>query len=330
MATQEIHILFNHEKFNVYDFKDIPLNEQVYIIDEIYINDYEAQLLKFFNDGENYNPIGYVSFASVNSVSETSAEISLSVTWDRFHHVTISLPKNEFVTCVGSWQTEETPHVFVKTDWYNTLYLRNYSVFALIDVANFEMGMDAGHVNRDTLLFLRDQIDELAREYENISFISFADNLLLKSNWTAANFRVKQKYTYSPEIFIDLSVKINKIYSDALGLSTYAIITQGSNEYYEDPLLHISESQNHICLNSLGTPFAQLMGIDSAARDSVREGLHPKSDLYMDNHYFYYLNFKSGFDKNSEPYNNYKSKMMSEQSKYYYSTYDRIIENLEE
>lgn len=299
-------------------------------MDEIYLEEYEAQLVKFFSDGENFDPVGYISYASVSAVNSKSVEISLAVNiWDRYHHVNITLPRDQFVTCVGSWQTDEKPHLFVKTDWHNTLYRRNYSIFTLIDVADFKKGMDDGLVKRDVLLSLRDQIDELATEYKNISFISFADSLILKSNWTTANFRVKQKYTYSPEVFIELSIKINEIYSKTLGLSTYAIITQGSNEYYDDPLLHISKSQNHICLNSLGTPFAQLIEIDAAARGGVREGLHPKSDLYMDVQYFYSLNFKSGFEKNSEPYNSYKSKMMSEPSKYYYSTYDRITENLE-
>lgn len=321
--------MFDHEKFDVYAFKDIPIEEQIYIIDEAYISDYEAQLVKFFNDGENYDPVGYLSWASVNYVNEYSAEISLTVNqWDRFHHVIISLPKDQFITCVGSWQTDEKPHIFVKTEWHETLYLRTYSVFALIDAANFKKGLEEGKVERDRLLKLRDEIDILAEEFkDSISFISFADSLLLKSNWTTANFRVKQKYTYSPEVFIDLSIRINRLYMDILGLSTYAIIAQGSNEYYDDPLLHISNSKNHICLNSLGVPFALLKDIEEAARTGIRNGIHPPCDLYMDRQFFYSLNFK--LDKNLEPNNHYKSKMMSLPSDYYYSSFDRISMNLE-
>jgi len=114
-----------------------------------------------------------------------------------------------------------------------------------------------------------------------------------------------------------------------LGLKTYAVIAQGSNEYYDDALLHISPSKKHICLNSLGVPFAQLMEIEGTARKAIRSGIHPRSDLYMDEQYFRSLKFKFSFEKNEEPSNQYQAKMMSTPSKYYYSSLANIIKNLE-
>ena len=111
----------------------------------------------------------------------------------------------------------------------------------------------------------------MSEQYTDISFISFADNILLKSNWSIGHFDSGIEYNYKPEIFIQLAKIINSIYYETLGLNTYAIVAQGNNEYYNDSLLHISPSKNHISLNSLGVPFAQIMEIDSTVRTAIRE-----------------------------------------------------------
>jgi len=103
-----------------------------------------------------------------------------------------------------------------------------------------------------------------------VSFISFADSLLLKSNWTVGHYESTVKYTYSPEVFFGLFDELRVLYREELGLEIYAVLTQGSNEYYDDDVTHISASGNHISLNSLGLPFAQLLAIDDAARTAIR------------------------------------------------------------
>lgn len=63
---------------------------------------------------------------------------------------------------------------------------------------------------------LRDRIDQIASEYPSISFISFADSLLLKSNWSVGAFNNDISYTYEPEVFIYLAEKISKIHQDCI------------------------------------------------------------------------------------------------------------------
>ena len=122
---------------------------------------------------------------------------------------------------------------------------------------------------------------------------------LIKSNWNVGDYKNDIEYSYSPETFIIVSQKVKDIYEETLGLETYAVISQGSNEYYDDPLLHISKTMNHVSLNSLGVPFAQLLDIDHAARSSIREGTHDPAEIYMDQQYFYSLKIKFEFDKDS-------------------------------
>lgn len=115
-----------------------------------------------------------------------------------------------------------------------------------------------------------------------------------------------------------------------LGLEIYAILTQGSNEYYEEPLLHISNSKNHICLNSLGVPFAELLAIERSVKAALEEKIHPPAQVYMDEQYYLSLNFKYEFDKYSKPKNVYKAIMKTKPPYYFYSSCDELLNNLHE
>jgi hypothetical protein len=123
--------------------------------------------------------------------------------------------------------------------------------------------------------------------------------------------------------------ELDCIYEEVLGLKIYAVLTQGSNEYYGESLLHISKTQNHICLNSLGVPFAELLAIESASKKAIKSRLHPPMQLYLDEQFYHSLQLKSDFEKNSKPKNSYVAIMKSHQPSYFYSTCDELISNLE-
>ncbi len=321
--------MFDHELYDVHDFESIPLNQDLYIVDEVYLKEYDRAMIQFFN-GADYQYVGFVSPMAARKINNTTIELSwYPNTYDRFHEVSVSLPRNQFIACVGSWQYDEKPRIFVRSDWLELIHVRSYSIFAMVDAIGVKKALEDGAITRESLLDLRNHIDNLAGEFPNISFISFADSLLIKSNWTVGHHDSDIKYSYDPEIFIHLANKLNEIYLKSLGLGAYAVIAQGSNEYYEDNLLHISDSGNHISLNSLGIPFAQIMEIESTARKALKSGVHPPSDLYMDEKYYRSLNFEYGFEKNKKPSNAYQSKMIGTPSKYYYSDFSTILSNLE-
>lgn len=48
---------------------------------------------------------------------------------------------------------------------------------------------------------LRDRVDEIASGRPDISFVSFADSILLKSNWWPGYVEAQQQYLYEPEVF---------------------------------------------------------------------------------------------------------------------------------
>jgi len=336
--------MFQNENFKNYTFEEIPLNKNqdikqtlldidkgkhqcLQLADERYRPQYEKMMLSYFEGGE------YRYFNVLNITTMSKSEDAIELNWfpnyiGRYHEIKITLPRKHFVDCVGTKYPTAPIIIFVEGSWLESIFLRYYSIFALIDATGVKKALAQGAITREKLIKLRAEIDTFSENYPNISFISFADNILLKSNWSVGN------NNYDPEAFIHLSGKINSIFQTALGLSTYAVITQGSNEYYDDQLLHISKSKNHISLNSLGIPFAQLFDIDETAKEAIRSNKkdetkgHPPAELYMDEHYFHSLNHKYGFDKRSEANNSYGTKIQKTHGKYYYSSRSNILSTL--
>ncbi len=322
--------MFEHHLFDKYTFEKIPLGRDIFVMNEIFIKDYENMLLELFDGGE-YKHLGYISYFAARKINANSVEMS----WypnltSRFHEVAVSLPRDQFIICVGSRDCDERPRIFVKSEWLESLYLRNYSVFGLVDAIGVKDALECGSMSREKLVMLRNRIDLLSEKYPEIAFITFADSLLIKNNWSVEYSKKGQRNTYRPEVFIHLVDQLNQIYSEVLGLSTYAVLTQGQNEYYADSQLHVSDSGNHISLNSLGIPFAELMSIEAEARKAIKENLHMPAELYMDELYYHSLKFKYGFEKHENPSNNYSSKMKNSPSQYYYASRENIIRNLDE
>jgi hypothetical protein len=253
--------MFDHPLFRTYTFEDVPLDRDVYLMDERWLGQYEASLVAMFNGGK-YENIGYISYAAIRHVNELSLELSwYPIVHDRFHEVTVRLPRDQFITCVDCWQYDEKPHIFVKSAWLSNLHLRQYSAFALIDAIGVKNAITRHELSKEKLVELRNRIDLLAVNNPGVSFVSFADSLLLKSNWSVGTFDSSVEYTYEPEALVKLFPQILVIYEEVLGLRIYAALTQGLNEYYDQSLIHVSQSANHVCLNSIGLPFAQLMAI---------------------------------------------------------------------
>ena len=276
--------MFDHPIFEIYSAEVIPLNTDLYLRDEVFIDEFESSLLKVENGGE-WMSVGYVSYVAARRVNASSIELS----WfpnisDRFHELTIILPRDQIVVCVGCDTQDEKPALFVKSKWLNNLYLRTHSVFGLIDAIGIKHDIIEGRLTHEKLLVLRSGIHELAGRFSEVSFISFADSLLLKSNWTVGNFIHKTRYTYNPEVCLQVFKEVKRLYQTVLGLEIYGVFTQGINEYYDDQQLHISESRNHVCLNSLGSPFAELKAIEEAARSAIRSKVHVPCEIYMDKH----------------------------------------------
>lgn len=314
--------MFDNKIFYKHDFEDIPLDRDCYIMDEKYILEYESSILDFINGGKD-EVVGYVVCAAVRRVKEGYLELSIYMDfYKRFHEISAILPKEKFLTCVSSWNIDEKPHIFVKSDYIDELFLKRYSVYGMIDICNAKEAIVKGIFTNKNLTAVRNEIDSIASSYEmEVAFISFADTLILKSAWLP-----NAEKKYNPEVFFSIFQRISELYKRILGLNSYAVFTQGENAYYADDQLHISPSKNHICLNSLGVPFADLKAIEETARKAIKEGVHGKYDIYMSKDFFYSLNFKQ-----CRPLlisNEYQSRMRFSDGRYFFVNLNQVLEEL--
>lgn len=324
--------MFENSDINKYPFEDIPLDRDCFLMSEIYMKEFDEALGKMLS-GKECSPyeVGYVSPVAVRKINSNSLELSwYPNTFTRFHEVSISLPKDAVKLCVDCSQYDIKPYIFVDQHWLEHLHLREYSVFALIDAIGVKNAIRDNALTKDKLIELRTKIDDLAEAENSISFISFADSLILKTNWNVGYCHKDVKCSYKPEKILHVIKELDSIYQEVLGLPIYAVLTQGNNEYYGEPLLHISKTQNHICLNSLGVPFAELLAIENSAKSAIKSKIHPPMQLYLDEQFYHSIQFKYEFKKNEKPKNNYSAIMKSSQPNYFYSSCDVLIENLDD
>lgn len=318
---------FSHDDFLHFEFEQVPLDRDVYLMDESWMAEWELAYLDLFS-GKPFRNIGYISRASVRQVSTAVLELS----WypnimDRFHEVSVLLPRSAFIACIDVYDYDEKPHIFVKSDWLSNLHLRPYSAFALIDVIGVKNALRNASLSNTRLNELREKIDQLADATVGVAFISFADSLLLKSNWFVGQYDSEINYSYEPEALIRLLPHVAAIYQDVLGMSVYATITQGVNEYGDQSLIHHSPAGAHVSLNSLGLPFAQLLAIDEVVRNAIRSKEHAPYELYVDEMFFHSLQLKYEFDKNAQPNAPYDAPMSSIPGKYYCTTVQTLLKN---
>ncbi len=318
---------FTHPCFRIFNIDDLPLNCDLYLMDEVWLLKWEAEYIKLAeaegkNDYEGGDPysVGYISRASATAVNSEVVELCwYPNTHDRFHEVKVVIPRTSIVNVVEVWDYGRRPTVFVRSDWLRTLHLRSYSIFAMIDAANMTSKITSGHLSRENLVELRNRIDDIATRYPNISFISFADSILLKTNWFVGMVGSRVKYSYKPEILLTVFEELKAVYDSVLSLEVYCVFAQGSNEFYNDALTHISCSGNHISLNSLGLPFAQIMLIEKAARKAISEGEHGRHELYMDEDFFHSLQFENYSSRELVKSGTYSQKMSSAPGRYFFS-----------
>jgi hypothetical protein len=94
-------------------------------------------------------------------------------------------------------------------------------------------------------------------------------------------------------------------------------------------LLHESATRNHISLNSLGLPFAQLLAIESAARKAIRDGTHAPADIYMDENFFRSLRLAHGFDKRHRVKHAYVAPMAKGEGFYFLERIQTLLDGLQ-
>lgn len=324
--------MFEHPNFDHYAIEKIPLDCDIYLRDEKYMAKYHQAAVEWAEGREEeWKNVGYVTFVAARRVDDCHVELSwMADFFKRYHAVTILLPRDQILCCVGAWRWDEKPTIWVKSGWLDQLYSRMYAVFGMVDVIGMRDALAKGMNLSERLPALRAAIDEVARKYPSLAFVSFADSLLIKSDWNATEASSEGKYRYNPEQILDVFRELRSAYKKQLGLDIYGIFTQGANEYINDTSLHISDSGNHVCLNSLGGPFADLMAIDKEARRLSKQKDHGPHELYLDQEYFMSLRLGYKYEpRQTLRRYDYDRVMTKQVGQYVCTSCDELLSNLD-
>jgi hypothetical protein len=316
--------MFDHPDFDVYPIDNIPLHTDLYLRDERDMAAHEKAMLDSFEKKE-WKPAGPVSFVAARHVAQDTVELDMFVNiYDRYHRVSVSLPRSHIRCCVGSSAWDEKPSIFVDGDWLERIHCRVKCVFGLIDADGIRSALRRGLDMGSHLEELRVAIDEVAARFPQVLFLSFADSVVLKSQWTSGYYKKKFRYSYDPESMLVIFGEIRKLFQRILGCRVYGVFTQGDNLYHDTSLHHISKAGNHVCLNSLGAPFADLKAIEDAARKRIRTNEHGKHDLYLDESFMFSLKLHGGGDLRVRPRHGYTQTLSGVQALYVCASYEEV------
>ena len=248
----------------VYGFDDIPGRRDLVLIGSDEIELLRQQWVRYLAEPDGTTPPHPNEFlrflwCAVEAHGADSCDLNICISMNtRFHQAVLKLPRSRFVTCVHFWNYAKRPYLVIDQDWFNQIPLTHFSLYALVDAIGMRRLLETqGRVERDQATALRDGIDRLARRHSDHAFMTFADNVHVKTNWTMMG-DAQYEGTYRPERFMELLQEIRQVFRAALRLDSYAVVTQGANLVATDGLVSVSPERNHVFFGSLGTPFAQL------------------------------------------------------------------------
>lgn len=281
--------MFEHPDYDHLTPDTLPLDFDIKLCDERFMAEYDRLFVEFRKNGGTWSHVEYVVPVAARKVTQTSIELTWFVDISRrYHAVEVTLPRDHVVRCVSVEKYDEKPVVFVKAGWLEDMFKRVNSVFGLVDAIGVRKAIEAGLSLRARMHALRESIDCVAAQHPQVAFISYADSVVLKSNWTTGFFKSKW-VKYDPEAILRAFVSVRAAYREVLGLEVYGVFTQGANEFSEEQLMHVAASGNHVCMNSFGGPFADLKTIEGAARQRLREKVHGPAELYLDLRFYHSL-----------------------------------------
>jgi hypothetical protein len=241
---------------------------------------------------EHPNNFLNVLWCSVDVSRENAIDLEIQVNVrDRGHCAVRTLLKSQLIAHVRFLDRDGHPYLVVDQSWIDELQRSAFSIYGLVDVAGMrEYLSKSGTLSSAQLVQLREGIDLIAARNRHCALISFADNILVKSNWSTGTEGYES--TYQPERFIALLQELCQVFTSVLGLAAYAVAAQGANQCSDEELLHVSKEKNHVFFPSLATPFVEVFEIEKAARKGVGSGRHQKSNLYLSKGLFQSLRFK--------------------------------------
>lgn len=253
----------------VFPFEDCPLEKDLFIVGSEEFNNIIPRWKDYFSSDFSTqvpHPNNFINYKK--AYCEKNDENSLSIfieinTSYRFHGVPKMLKKSDFIFCFKFYSAGEKPFIVVNQEWINSLTTDIYSCYAMVDIIGIRnLLKENGKISKSMIEKYNKEMNILAENNPTFAFLTFTDNIFIKSNWSSS----KNNYlkTYEPEIFIKTVKKVIEIVEDSYNLKSYSVFSQGIHLIDEDTDLFRNTQNNHFFIGSIATPFVELFDIESA------------------------------------------------------------------
>lgn len=285
-----------------YKYEEIPTNRDIFIISGFQLKEFEKQWQYYLSDEnmELTHPNNFINYkvGYVQKAFDNSLEINIGLnTSIRFHGASRILPSSKVMACIEFTSIGDNPYLIVDGEWFEENEKAIFSSYAMVDAIGMKNLLEQiGTINQSQIKNFKDMINHIASEYKEYFFLTYADSVIIKSNWIPKGKEYFQ--TYQPEILLKIINKIFDSFKSTFKLDAYAVITQGVNQVIGDSNFEISTQKNHIFFNSLGAHFAELFEIDRVVRQNIKKGIHTRKNLYLSKSFFLTLQFQKYEQKN--------------------------------
>ena len=278
------------EHIEFYGTSDIPLNKDSFLLSDQWVDKIEQQWTEFLSPKYDHqkwiHPNGLMDYVPchISSVSESHFNITLLLDRSsRFHTISKTLPARFFRTAFKVFTSEKRPYIIVDQNWFNNLKNSVYSAYVLIDFIGIRNLLNEyGEFPYDTLNSIKTIIDKYSNQHKDLTFLTCADNIIIKSGWEFGSENSK----YQPEkLIITVNQLMKEIKKETL-INSYAIMTQGANYVDEKNLIHSATPKNHFFMSSISVPFIEAFEIDFDIRKRIKNKEIDKMPFYIE-HSFY-------------------------------------------
>jgi hypothetical protein len=320
-----------------YDCSTLPLDKDCFLLSESNINIISKQWIEYLStdvDQENWaHPNELMDYIHCNITSVDENNINITILIDRnsrFHTISKTLPLAFFKTAFKVFTSEKRPYIIVNQQWFQDLKTNIYSTYVMIDFVGIRnLLAKYGEFPIEKLNSIKSIIDEYSEKNADLTFLTCADNIIIKSGWELA----KTNLQYNHERLIKT---VNQIMSDIkkkTEISSYAIFTQGANYVNETNLDKSKTPSNHHFISSISVPFIEAFEIDNNIRKQIKDEKIEKNQFYIESSFYISANRKFYSSKEPKWFKEitFNSRKLQSSLSYYSVSYNNLNEliNLE-
>ncbi len=280
---------------HIFQYEEVPTERDLFILGAEDFKDNISRWLGYLNDNYEEHPNAYINYilgsCKRTATGQLDSYTGLNI-FDRFHGVCKKIRKEDFEFCFQYFNVGERPFIVVKQEWVDSLKNDTYSIYCMIDISGIKKYLEKNRViNADIINHYRIGLNKIAETNPDFTFITFTDNIFIKSDWKSTHEEYKRQY--NPERLLLVIKDISKIIQETYGLESYAIVTQGVQLFQNNDSYNRELPSNHLFIGSIATPFIEIFDIERTIKKLRKNNSIVLKNLYLSTTLLFSLKIKS-------------------------------------